>query len=635
MFYQNTFPKFLEAICIGPNPDFLEKNTSFCDYLSAFPQEVELMYDWKSVKRSSNPMNALRNFAKKFIVYGPDLDVQTLTFFVKKVKNFPEYYTETILREVGDAFDAAKEIPNPTDIPPTQQNNTPIQGSFINNNTSIHQDNSFLNKLAQLLASCKSPCNYFKPTSSSIGTLADFGRALSDSASMLAIAGDDLLHAPVNISTGIVNRIKPAVRTEFFKLKTATQELYRSGVKPFFTQSDKDKVKASISDGGSPDKNYNRLPLTGDTDTYYHVSQSHSKIQSKIKENLGDCYRTFEHGQRFNPYDPAMNAAYAKRKYMGVKNGNVSSLVDITGSAAPASYVTETTYENSLDSVNNQEYKTYEDGKKASQYNTYDGPSKGAEAVVTAGGSKSINPAQAAGAIPQADAGAPVQAGAGLENVPNTGKVYEYGFGEVKITAYGYMMDECPDTGSEMGIGHMDNMIIPLKTIAVSPESIKQGLVKSGDVLIITVTDKKGNTWTERRQVGDTSGAGLQDGKIKYKFLIDEFLPTKKGSKMANRASELKLTIRIADTKEAKAKWNVQEASTCAPMFLSRNDWERAKSQGLKKEDGTLMKNIALKMKSGEYNQYIKWNENETLYPSFVNHGGCTASTKAWTKPKA
>ena len=85
MLYRNTFPEFLEAIAIGPDPSFLEKNTTFCEFASGFPQEVELMYEWKSVKRSSNPLNALRNFTKRFIIYGPDLDVKTLKFFIQKV----------------------------------------------------------------------------------------------------------------------------------------------------------------------------------------------------------------------------------------------------------------------------------------------------------------------------------------------------------------------------------------------------------------------------------------------------------------------------------------------------------------------------------------------------------------------
>jgi hypothetical protein len=610
MFYQNTFPKFLEAITIGPDPSFLEKNTTFCEFASGFPQEVELMYDWKSVKRSSNPINALRNFTKKFIVYAPDMDMQTINFFVKKVKNFPEYYSQTIIDEVGFAFDEVKNITNPVDLPPSLPNNTPIKADFIENNTSIHEDNSFLNKLAKLLAGCRAPCNYFKPRSSSIGTIADFGRALSDSASILGAAFEDALHAPVNIATDVVNKVKPAVRTEFFRLKILTQDLYKDGVKPFFSKEDRERVKDEINQGMTPDRKASRLPLTGDTDTYFHVSQSHSKVQSKIKEKIGDCYRDYDYGKRYSPYDPLMNVAYAKRKYMGVKNGNVKSLIDILGSLAPAQYVTENTFGNSLDCTRNDEFMKYDDGLTAPKYDTYDGPSKGSEAVITAGGGNTVNPAQAAGAVPQS--------GAGLENIPATGKEIHFGFGEVKLTMYGYILEDCPDTGSEMGLGNSDNMIVPLKTIAINPEAYTTYGIKKHDVLIITATDKAGNTFVERRQVGDSS-ASL--GKLgQYKMVIDEYLPTKKGSKLANRTNQLKISIRIADTKQPAIKWNVQEASQHAPMFLSRNDWERAKK--FAKKEG-LQGNIAAKMRSGEYNSYTKWSENESLKTSYINNAGC------------
>jgi len=620
MLYRNTFPEFLEAIAIGPDPSFLEKNTTFCEFASGFPQEVELMYEWKSVKRSSNPLNALRNFTKRFIVYGPDLDVQTLKFFIQKVNVFPAYYSDTVKTEVGDAFDAAKNVTNIKDSP-----------YFITNNTPIHQDKNFLNKLAAMLKTCKSPCNYFKPMSSSIGTLGDFGRGLSDASSILGGAVGDAMNAPTNIATNVLNKIKPQFRTEFFKLKILAQDLYQDGVKPFFSAKDRERVKDKLNQGLTPDNTFSRLPLTGDTSTYFAVSEIHSDLQSSIQRELGDCYRMFDYNQRYNPYDPQMNSSYAKRKYMGIKNGNVKSLVDILGAAAPAQYVTENTYANALDvpqgmvvpkgnevqqgaQTGGLDARRFDDARKAPKYDTYDGPSKGSEAVVTAGAGNTANTVQATGS------GVTPQAGAGLDNIPTNGKVMEFGYGEVKLTNYGYAMDECPDSGSEIGLGNAGNMIIPLKTIAVNPESLKSGMVKKGDVLIITCTDKSGNSWIERRQVGDSSGPGLLTKGGNYKFLIDEFTPNKKnhGSKIAGRSKDLKLSIQVADTKEPLAKWNVQEASQFAPMFICRTDWERVKKMGPAQSSGF----VKAKMDS-EYINYVKWSPSEPLNEKIVNSKGC------------
>ena len=599
MYYRNTFPEFLEAISIGPDPSFLEKNTTNCEFLSAFPQEVELMYDWKKVKRSSNPLNALRNFTKKLLLYGPDLDVQTIKFFVQKINVYPPYFSDTIKSEVIYAFE------NSNNIEVTEfeiDNDAPVGSSgnnYITNHTRIDNDNSFLGKLAKMLKSCKKPCNYFKPSSSSVGTLTDFSRAMSDSASILGAAANDLLHAPTNIASGIMNKIKPTVRTEFFKLKLLTQDLYRDGVKPFFSKQERERVKNDISKGKTPDSGQYRMPLTGDTSTALVVSQSHSELQAILKQQLGDCFRLHDYGQRYNPYDPLMNTSYAKRKYMGVKNGNVKSLIDIFGSLAPAQYVTENTYLNALDVPTDPNFTKYEDLPKAPTYGTYDGPSAVGAAVITAGGGATTNPVNASGSA--------TTPSSGLENVPTNGKVMEFDFNEVKLTKYGYINDETPDSGTQMGLGFADNMIIPLQSIAVAPETLKSGMVKRGDVLIITCTDKAGNTFVERRHVADASGAGLLNVKgHQYKFLIDEFQPDSKlfPSKLAGRAQQLKLTIQVADTKQPYAKWNVQQASQFAPMFLSKKDWDSALKNGNK---SGLQKTIWTKMQSGEYQQYCKW----------------------------
>ena len=708
MLYRNTFPEFLEAICIGPTPEFLEKNTTYCEFASGFPQEVELMYDLKSAKKSSNPLNALRNLTKKFIINGPDLDVQTLKFFVQKINAFPPYYSDTVKEEIALAFEAAKLISEPneslytplttiqnkgdstiTTVTVTNANNTKtitttvvnnnigggsggsgggktgvdvkvrdingkniqtstltvdangnplgsvyingkqinsnqsitnINAHYITNNTSLHNDKKFLHKLASALKTCKRPCNYFKPMSSSIGTLTDFGRALSDSADVVGAALSDAMHAPTNVSTFMLNQIKPMFRTEFFKLKIMTQDLYRDGVKPFFSKEDRERVKSQLNQGITPDNKFSRLPLTGDTQTYFNTAKSYSKFQATLHQDLGDCYRMHDHGQRFNPYDLTMNAAYSKRKFMGVKNGNVKSLIDIMGSLAPAQYATENTYVKALDVPKDPEFLKHEDTPKARKYDTYDGPSKGSENTITAGATP-INPVEASGSAPT-PAAPPASSGAGLENVPTNGKIYEFNYGEVKLTAYGYANDECPDSGSEIGFGNAGNMIIPLKTVACSPETGPRGskMWKSGDVLLITVTDKKGNTWQERRQVGDQSGAGLMKAGG-YKFLIDEFVPNRKQypSKLVDRAKDLKLTIQVADTKEPLAKWNPQEASQFAPIFWSRSDWERVKKLGPKVEGGFMKAKM-----DTEYISLVKWSPDEPLKPKTVNNKGCT-----------
>ena len=623
MIYRNTFPEVLEAIALGPDPSFLAKNTTYCDFVSAFPVEVELMYNWKAVKKSSNPLNALRNFTKKLIINGPDLDVQTLDFFVKKVTNQPNDHGNTIQKEVKLAFDRVKSISTTTtDCLTTttvttdlylngkkissDQSKTTINACYVTNNTQIHNDNNFLNKLANLLKTCKRPCNYFVKPSSTFGTLTDFGRALSDSASILGDSLDSAMHAPVNIGRDMLNKINPIFRSEFYKLKVMTEDVYRDGVKPFFSKEDRERVKAQSRQGLGPDTKYSRmsspntdferLPLTGDTSTYYAAAASYSESEANIRQRLGDCYRRHDYLMRYNPYDPEMNTAYAKRKYIGLRNGDRTSLIDITGSLAPSQYATENTYANALDIPTRDNIMKYEDTEKAVLSNDYNnGKSKANDSVVTAGN----------GPLDLAASSGSTVSNTG-ETIPTTGRTMEFGFGEVKVTKYGYPNDETPDSGSQMAVGNSDNLLQPLKSIAVAPESLRSNQVKTGDVLIITCTDRNGNVFKERRQVADTSGAGLLTGK--FKFLIDEYIPNGNYKSRLYGADgntdKFKMSIMVADTKEPLAKWTVQEASQYACMFFSKSDWRNAlvngKGQGLKGS-------INAKMQTGAYDAYCRF----------------------------
>lgn len=582
MLYRNNFPEYLQAISIGPDPSFLEKNTSNCEFVSAFPQEIELMYDLKNAKRSSDPLNAYRSLVKKIFIYGPDLDVQTLFFFRKKYKNLPSYYTNIIDIEIGAAFDIARNMSN---------NKTYV--TFVTPRTALDRDLAFLAKLAAMLKSCKKPCNYFGTISDSIGTLSDFQRGLSPSSNMVGDIFSDALHAPLNIGTAIYNKIVPQVKSEFTKMKISCESLMKNGVKPFFTDTDRSKISKVASKGGVLDSG-NRFPLTGDTSTYHSISKVYSDNIATMQSKMGDCFRMMDFANRYNPYDPTMNASYAKRKFNGLKNGNVSSLIDINGSLAPGQYATENTYKKSLDVPTGNEYLRGEDSPTYKARDRYDSPSDVAYSVI--------------------------------DGSPTNGKVYNFDYGEVKLTKYGYVKDECPDTGSELGLGlsikgiggtESRNMIVPLRTIAVAPETLKSGMVKAGDVLILTCTDKRGNTFKERRQVGDTSGPNLLTGKLK--FLIDEFIPdkTKFPSKLAGKTNDLKISIQVADTKEPLPKWNVQEASQFAPIFLNRSDWERVKRQ-----NNPDFQNWIKRMDT-EFIKYVKWSPDDPIDEKFTINKGC------------
>lgn len=653
--YRNSFPEYLQAVTIGPDPSFMEKNTTNCELVSTFPLEVELMYDWKNAKRSSDPLNALRSFAKKLTVYGPDLDVQTIKFFTRKVRNYPPYYSDQILEEINLSFDIARKIERP-------YNPTPINKYGVYSfkyGVPIQNDKNFLNKLATMLRICNSPCNYFYPSSDIIGTLADIGRSLVGSTSVGNLSRETT-PPPLGIGMNVFNKIAPQIRSEFVKIKIMSENAYKRGVQCFYAATNKQPSGASGASSGassmpsmggsipsigsapsvgglsaptnisplggtSPaDISGIRELLTGDTHTARSKSQIFSEVQLLAKSKLGDCYRMYDDSLRYNPYDSTMNLAFSKRKYIGVRNYDVKSLVDITGNNAPGQYVTENTFKRGLDVPKTMESKMYDDSPVRKRYDSYENSSGGRDSAVevnknntntntglTSDGASNANSSVNAGTPPlEGSTGANTQTitagqqqiGDGLNNIPANGRVLTFGQGELTFTKYGYtgeLRGGNPDSGSFIGLGNRGNMIVPLRTVALPPNFVKQYNLKSGDIMIIEITTKSGETFTERRQFGDVS-------EPKKVFNIDEFLPHGLTSRLVSlKPNSFIAKITIADTKEPLPRYNPAEASNFAAMYLDKNCWDYVLKKNNRRDFA-----IHLDKMPVEYIKFAKWTGN-------------------------
>lgn len=281
MIARTGFPEYLQSIAIGPDIEFLKTNTSLCDVANTYTVELNLAYKWRNVTTSRSILPELRSFVKNFVANGPDLDTETLIFFINKYNNtLPNYVINQINNEVTNAFIIA-------------ENYTPIPDYISDFSTEqVDNDKNFLGRLSDLLKGCNSPCNYFRAYGDSIGTVFDISRNNNTNTEPGGV--DETRPPATHAGMNILNKIAPAIRASYLEMCTRAGMVW-------------DAIKE-----GKPS------PKVTDTSSYTSVNNVYADAMSKVKRRTQDCFRLYDYNNRYNAYDPAMNLANARRKSLTI-----------------------------------------------------------------------------------------------------------------------------------------------------------------------------------------------------------------------------------------------------------------------------------------------------------------------------
>ena len=286
MIIRTGFPEYIEGIAIGPDIEFLKKNTDLCQLAEQFPVDINTAYRWKAVMNSSTFLRELRNFTKHFMLDGPDLETETLIFYNNKIKRIDPYYRKIIIDEVDNALYKAKDrppVPGPRDF---------------DDGAAVDDDDNFLKRLADLLKNCNSPCNYFKAYGDTIGTIFDISR--NSNSNTTPIGDSDKVPPPTHIGLNIFNKIPSAIRDGWANMCARTKAV----------MDDIESNKPST--------------IKRDTSSYTNIANSYADLVSKNKKRMQDCFRLFDQNHRYNAYDPQQNLTAARLKYITVEGHRMS-----------------------------------------------------------------------------------------------------------------------------------------------------------------------------------------------------------------------------------------------------------------------------------------------------------------------
>lgn len=317
MIARTGFPEYVESMAIGPDADFLRTDTDMCDVVNDFPQEFDLAYKWKKIGTSDQPVYEARDFMKNFLIDAPDLSVEFIDYYVKKVDMLPPKVRDQIISEVEDAFVAVAGMEQKT----AQQTTSAIESAStrqFDNNKAIHQDSDFLDKLADLMNSCRSSCNYFSPASDKVGSIFDFSRLNSINA---ATPGDSDLNAPppMGIGLNIFNKVPAAIQDTLTRAYTSAKLLVDAAKTQLVDPGNLKQLRQFAQMGVAADKK--SIPYVGSTGSslFQDALGLNSNLMSKVRRNLGDCFRMTDFKNRYNAFDADMNLAQASERTFGLK----------------------------------------------------------------------------------------------------------------------------------------------------------------------------------------------------------------------------------------------------------------------------------------------------------------------------
>lgn len=294
-------PELLEAYSILPTIAALKQDTNLCELVNGFELEFNLMYKFKEIETSNDPLNALRDFTKDFILAGPNLDVPTIILFVDKVNNkLPSIYSNTVKTELTNAFDAANNIKTPKIKP--DKSNVPLD-----------KDDGFLNKLADALSQCTAPCNYFQAISDTLATLSNVGESNTSHTTALWDTLFEFFPPPISTTLNIYNKVSSLIKTEVMKTQASAESIFRSGLSPNFSEERISYEQQKLQSGETLEDTSESAPMTNAISHYNMVSQSGPSVLDKTARQLRDCFRIADYYKRFNYQDSNMNFGKSRR----------------------------------------------------------------------------------------------------------------------------------------------------------------------------------------------------------------------------------------------------------------------------------------------------------------------------------
>lgn len=296
--------------------EFIKFDTTLCDLLDNPDLELDFELAINFNKAINGNLKSRETFTNTFILCSGYIDPATINFYTRKMNNYPIFKDE--IKRVNYIF------ANIDRLPTVSEGNETGEFDNFSVNESSPSNVDFYKRLRDALKDClNAPCNVFSEVSPSIGKIAQVIPS-ANSTSLLSIG--PLKDSMVSITNGmdmlVFNDIPKAFQDGITEVSKACSDAWGYVQNAFVDEVDVPDFVAKASSGQSLRSEINNFRYTPDLKSYFDISTIASNVLGEIASTLGGCFSRYEHGVRYNGYDPEQNLSQVnKSPTIGSVNG--------------------------------------------------------------------------------------------------------------------------------------------------------------------------------------------------------------------------------------------------------------------------------------------------------------------------
>jgi len=277
LIYSNNLAEKLFGYAISR--DFIKQQTPFCELVDDPDLKVDFDLAISFNQAINGNIAAAETFIDTFILNSANLDISTINFYRNKAITYPIFNYH--INRIDYTFNNLYSLPN---------------------------DTPFITRLKELSKDClNSPCNLFKTNSNWIGKLTQSDQNANES-TILSIGAlkDQFTTFTGGVDSLIFNKIPQAFQRSLVELGTLGQNAW-SEAQTMLTKDNTEELVEKAKSGVSLRTNTNGYVYTPDIKSYFDLAEISSNILTDIASDLGNCFDSFQHGVRYNPYNPEQN----------------------------------------------------------------------------------------------------------------------------------------------------------------------------------------------------------------------------------------------------------------------------------------------------------------------------------------